>query len=206
MPVRGIAMILLAVAVLLLAWGVYAMTNSSSDTAADSNKTKSEQQRSVAPAAPATAASSALGSGAATPAPATPATPGTATPGASAPSSAPASVPAPAPAPGAAQQGGAVVDASAVQVHALNNSTVQGLANRVADKLKAQGFTRVDSGNLPNEILPHSVAYYTPGNAAEEQAANSIAQNLKIKAQPRDDSVKDAPAGVVVVITEELNR
>ncbi|WP_047240927.1 LytR C-terminal domain-containing protein [Corynebacterium epidermidicanis] len=191
-PIRGIAMILLAVAVLLLAWGVYSMTNSSGDNVVTKPKSVQTQQATGTPApanqAPVNPAQT--GQAPVTPAPATPATSNQAQ------ASANPAVPA----------AGNDVDPTAVKIHALNNSTVQGLANRVADTLKKQGFSQVESGNFPNEVLPNSVVFYTPGNAAEQKAAEAIAYNLGIKAQPRNDSVKDTPAGVVLVITEELNR
>ncbi|MDU0479007.1 LytR C-terminal domain-containing protein [Staphylococcus chromogenes] len=190
-PVRGIAMILLSVAVLLLAWGVYAMTNSGTETAAPAKKSQTSAQ---APAGPQT------------PAPPAPATP-QASP--AQPTAAPRAPATPAPAPNAAAGAGAGTqngDYTAVKIHALNNSTVQGLANRVADKLKRQGFSQVDSGNFPHEVLPHSVVFYTPGNGAEQQAAQAIAQNLGVKAEPRGETLKEAPTGVVLVITEDLNR
>lgn len=188
-PVRGIAMILLAVAVLLLAWGVYSMTNSGKQDAAPVAKPTTQSQ-------------------AVAPVPASPA-PATATPSASKPTTAqpqPSSAPTAQPAPVEAGQPAAPGDVTKVKVHALNNSTVQGLANRVADQLKREGFEQVESGNFPKENLPRSVAFYAPGNALEQEAAQRIANALNIKAEPRSDAVKDEPAGVVLVITEELNR
>ncbi|WP_232843231.1 LytR C-terminal domain-containing protein [Corynebacterium hindlerae] len=177
LPIRGIAMIILAVAVALLAWGVYSMTNTGSDDVVVSQET-TQQQPAPAPAAPA---------------------PGAPTPAAPVPA---AEAPATPAAPAAPEAG----EAETPKVFALNNSTVQGLANRVADNLKSKGYPDVESGNFPEEILPESVAYYTPGNAAEQRAAEKIAQELQIKAAPRIEALKDKPAGVVVVITEDLNR
>ncbi|MFV8395974.1 LytR C-terminal domain-containing protein [Corynebacterium hindlerae] len=178
LPIRGIAMIILAVAVALLAWGVYSMTNTGSDDVVVSQET-SQQKPAPAPAAPAPGAPTPAAPAPATEAPATPAAPV---------------------APEAGEAG------ETPKVFALNNSTVQGLANRVADNLKSKGYPDVESGNFPEEILPESVAYYTPGNAAEQRAAEKIAQELQIKAAPRIEALKDKPAGVVVVITEDLNR
>lgn len=183
-------MIIIAVAVLLLAWGVYSMTNSGNNAAPVAEQT-SNKQGGNAPAAPATSAPAAApNGGAATPAatpqqnPATPA--GTAN--------------------NAAAGSGAATSAEATKIFALNNSTVQGLANRVADDLKKKGFNDVESGNFPDEVLPKSVAFFTPGNATEEAAARQIADQLGITAEPRIDALKDKPAGVVLVITEDLNR
>lgn len=186
LPLRGIAMIIIAVAVLLLAWGIYSMTNSgkSDDVVVAKNDTTSQN-------APATKAPGA-------PAPA--ATPNaTVAPGTAAPATASSAVPAP------SGEAGASTSAKP-KVIALNNSTVQGLANRVADKLKAKGYNEVESGNFPNEVLPKSVVFYREGNAEEKQAAENLARDLGIAAQPRIDALKDKPAGVVLVITEDLNR
>lgn len=183
LPLRGIAMIIIAVAVLLLAWGVYSMTNSGTNTAqeevtvAETSANKPAAHASAAPAAPATPATSAANSPAATA------------------SAAPSQPAAPAATSGATPK-----------VFALNNSTVQGLANRVAEDLKSKGFADVESGNFPDEVLPKSVAFFTPGNADEEAAARKIADQLKITAQPRIDALKDKPAGVILVIAEDLNR
>lgn len=188
-PVRGIAMIILAVGLMLLAWGVYSMVNNSAQpTLASQNK----GQNQVAPAAPTQKpAQSPAGLPGQLPSqsPAVaPQTPVVQTPGASA-----------SPAP-------AATSGETPKVYALNNSTVQGLANRMAEDIKKMGFTQVESGNFPNEVLPHSVVYFTPGDAAEEQAARKIADQLKITAQPRIDALKGHPAGVVLVITSDLNR
>lgn len=176
-------MIIIAVAVLLLAWGVYSLTNSGQEEAVVTQPAANT----AAPAAPAAPASA------------------SAAPASAAPSSAPASA-TPAPASGSPAAPAAPADGAQPKVFALNNSTVQGLANRVADDLKKKGFQDVESGNFPHEILPKSVAFYTQGNANEEQAARQIAQQLGIVAEPRIDALKELPAGVVVVITEDLNR
>lgn len=183
-------MIIIAVAVLLLAWGVYSMTNAGNNSAPVAEQTSNKQDGN-APAAPASSAPAQDSKGeAATPA---------ATPHEnSATSAATANNP--------AAGSGAATSAEETKIFALNNSTVQGLANRVADELKQKGFNDVESGNFPDEVLPKSVAFFTPGNATEEAAARQIADQLGITAQPRIDALKDKPAGVVVVITEDLNR
>lgn len=192
LPLRGIAMILLAVAVMLFAWGVYSLTNSG-DKATESAGQAETPVAAQATSAPASAASAAPASSAATSAPA---------------SSAPASEtkdPAEASRQAAAQSA-AAQNPKEVPVHALNNSTVQGLANRVAGDLKNKGWNLAEVGNFPNEILPESTVFYAPGNALEEQAANEIATSLGIKAAPRIDALKSTPPGVIVVIAEDLNK
>lgn len=188
-PIRGIAMILLAVIVLLLAWGVYTLVGSGKEEAPHAASTAGSTSSVQAPAGAATAVPQA--SAAPAPSGVNPVT-SSAAPAASASAG--------------VNPGAAAGDPSAVPVHALNNSTVPGLANRIAAELKKDGFSQVDSGNFPKENLPNSVAFFTAGNAAEEQAANLMAQKLKIKAQPRSEAVRDLPAGVIVVITEDLNR
>lgn len=173
-------MIIIAVAVLLLAWGVYSMTNSGSSTTTTQQEVAAPQT-SVEKPAPA-------------PAPATSVAPVAEAPVKTEP-------PAPAPQPPAPAPTG-----PAPKVFALNNSTVQGLANRVADQLKTAGFSDVESGNFPEAILPKSVVFFTAGNPNEEATARRIADQLKITAEPRIDALKDRPAGVILVITGDLNR
>ncbi|MFA1531668.1 LytR C-terminal domain-containing protein [Corynebacterium belfantii] len=147
LPLRGIAMILIAVALMLGAWGVYSVTsdNSSSapktSTAEASEQTPAEKSAPQAPAASDTpAASDAPGESAA--------------PAEKAPADKPADNP-------AAER--------PVPVRVLNNSTVQGLAAQVADTLRSHGIDVVEVGNLPDAVVPETTVFYPAGHQAQAQ-------------------------------------
>ncbi|MBG9329484.1 LytR C-terminal domain-containing protein [Corynebacterium belfantii] len=152
LPLRGIAMILIAVALMLGAWGVYSVTsdNSSSapktSTAEASEQTPAEKSAPQAPAASDTpAASDAPGESAA--------------PAEKAPADKPADKPA-ADKPAAEHP---------VPVRVLNNSTVQGLAAQVADTLRSHGIDVVEVGNLPDAVVPETTVFYPAGHQAQAQ-------------------------------------
>ncbi|MBG9258607.1 LytR C-terminal domain-containing protein [Corynebacterium belfantii] len=152
LPLRGIAMILIAVALMLGAWGVYSVTsdNSSSapktSTAEASEQTPAEKSAPQAPAASDTpAASDAPGESAA--------------PAEKAPADKPADKPA-ADKPAAERP---------VPVRVLNNSTVQGLAAQVADTLRSHGIDVVEVGNLPDAVVPETTVFYPAGHQAQAQ-------------------------------------
>ena len=173
---RGIAMILIAVAVLLLLWWVFQMTGNSGD--------KNDQAAGVSTTTSAAANPTAS-------APADPAgTPAEGTAPADAqnpqnPDGQPESTaPSAAPAPGE------------LQIHVLNNSTIQGLAADVADKIQANG----EVTNLATVELPNSVVYFSP---ADEARALEIADQLGITAQPKIPEVEGYD-GIVVVVTQDL--
>lgn len=93
-----------------------------------------------------------------------------------------------------------------VPVRVLNNSMVQGLGQRVADQVRNQEFTVSEVGNYSESTFPSSVVYYTPGKGDEEKTARSLAESLGITAAPRDAQAERLPAGVVLVITQDLHR
>lgn len=145
-------MILIAVALMLGAWGVYSVTsdNSSSapktSTAETSEQTPAEKSAPQAPAASDTPAASAA--------------PGEfAAPGEKAPADKPADKPA-ADKPAAERP---------VPVRVLNNSTVQGLAAQVADTLRSHGIDVVEVGNLPDAVVPETTVFYPAGHQAQAQ-------------------------------------
>ncbi|CAB0521974.1 hypothetical protein FRC0505_02004 [Corynebacterium diphtheriae] len=145
-------MILIAVALMLGAWGVYSVTsdNSSSapktSTAETSEQTPAEKSAPQAPAVSDTpAASDAPGESAA--------------PAEKAPADKPADKPA-ADKPAAERP---------VPVRVLNNSTVQGLAAQVADTLRSHGIDVVEVGNLPDAVVPQTTVFYPAGHQAQAQ-------------------------------------
>ncbi|MHC9565095.1 LytR C-terminal domain-containing protein [Corynebacterium diphtheriae] len=152
LPLRGIAMILIAVALMLGAWGVYSVTSDNSSSAPKTSTTETSEQTPAeksAPQAPAVsdtpAASDAPGESAA--------------PAEKAPADKPADKPA-ADKPAAERP---------VPVRVLNNSTVQGLAAQVADTLRSHGIDVVEVGNLPDAVVPETTVFYPAGHQAQAQ-------------------------------------
>ncbi|CAB0660921.1 hypothetical protein CIP107561_01851 [Corynebacterium diphtheriae] len=136
-------MILIAVALMLGAWGVYSVTSDNSSSAPKASTTETSEQTPAEKSAPQ--------------APAVSDTPATSdAPGESA---APAEK-APADKPAAERP---------VPVRVLNNSTVQGLAAQVADTLRGHGIDVVEVGNLPDAVVPQTTVFYPAGHQAQAQ-------------------------------------
>ena len=205
LPLRGVAMILISVALLLAMWGIYSMTGGKSTKVHNAASTDS-------------AAASAVSIQ-----PAAPAGPVTSAPGVPAPSSgapAPASAPAGAVASGAAAPGapsGATAgtagaagastsagDKSAVTVHVLNNSTIQGLAAKAKEQLTRQGYRVGQVGNYSRSVVPQNTVYYTDN----EQQARELAEKVGGVAQQRPADLPAETAGpgsLVVVLATSFN-
>lgn len=209
LPLRGVAMILISVALLLAMWGIYSMTGGKSAKVHNAASTDSAAA-SVAPAQPAA-----------------PAGPVTSAPGVPAPSSgAPAPASAPAPAPAGAVASGAVApgapsgatagtagaagastsagDKSAVTVHVLNNSTIQGLAAKAKEQLTRQGYRVGQVGNYSRSVVPQNTVYYTDN----EQQARELAEKVGGVAQQRPADLPAETAGpgsLVVVLATSFN-
>ena len=199
-------MILISVALLLAMWGIYSMTGGKSAKVNNAASTDSAAA-SVAPAQPAT-----------------PAGPATSAPGVPAPSSeapAPASAPAGAAASGAAAPGASggagtaggagaagastsAGDKSAVTVHVLNNSTIQGLAAKAKEQLTRQGYRVGQVGNYSRSVVPQNTVYYTDN----EQQARELAEKVGGVAQQRPADLPAETAGpgsLVVVLATSFN-
>ncbi|WP_126268712.1 LytR C-terminal domain-containing protein [Corynebacterium alimapuense] len=178
LPLRGLAMILIAVAVLLGLWGLYAMTREDSGdlTAAEETESTSvEESDSAAPAPEADAeadaeeATSAEAPASPTEQDADPATSESAdTPAANAP---------------------AEISTEPAQVHVLNNSTVSNLAADVAGTLDAQGYDVGEVGNLSDPILLENTVFFEAGNADAENRARALADRVGGVAREIDGSV-----------------
>lgn len=200
-------MILISVALLLAMWGIYSMTGGKSAKVHNAASTDSAAA-SVAPAQPAA-----------------PAGPVTSAPGVPAPSSG-APAPASAPAPAGAAASGAVApgapsgatagtagaagastsagDKSAVTVHVLNNSTIQGLAAKAKEQLTRQGYRVGQVGNYSRSVVPQNTVYYTDN----EQQARELAEKVGGVAQQRPADLPAETAGpgsLVVVLATSFN-
>ncbi|CAB0569100.1 hypothetical protein CIP107527_02111 [Corynebacterium diphtheriae] len=145
-------MILIAVALMLGAWGVYSVTSDNSSSAPKTSTTETSEQTPAEKSAPQAPAVSD------TPAPSD--APGeSAAPAEKAPADKPADKPA-ADKPAAERP---------VPVRVLNNSTVQGLAAQVADTLRGHGIDVVEVGNLPDAVVPQTTVFYPAGHQAQAQ-------------------------------------
>lgn len=134
-------MILIAVALMLGAWGVYSVTSDNSSSAPKTSTTETSEQTPAEKSAPQ--------------APAASDTPASSdAPGEKAPADKPAESP-------AAER--------PVPVRVLNNSTVQGLAAQVADTLRSHGIDVVEVGNLPDAVVPQTTVFYPAGHQAQAQ-------------------------------------
>ena len=87
-----------------------------------------------------------------------------------------------------------------VEVRVLNNSNVSGLAAGTAETLTAEGFNVAGTGNFSEEQFAQTAVYYGTV-AGEEQAAQSIATQLGVGAEPKPASL-ESTAGVVVIMTQ----
>lgn len=207
LPLRGVAMILISVALLLAMWGIYSMTGGKSAKVHNAASTDSATASAVSiqPAAPAGPVTSAPGvpapsSGAPAPAsaPAGAAASGAAAPGASGGAG---TAGAGAAAAGASTSAG---DKSAVTVHVLNNSTIQGLAAKAKEQLTSQGYRVGQVGNYSRSVVPQNTVYYTDN----EQQARELAEKVGGVAQQRPADLPAETAGpgsLVVVLATSFN-
>lgn len=145
-------MILIAVALMLGAWGVYSVTSDNSSSAPKTSTAEAPEQTPAEKSAPQAPAASDT--------PAASDAPGeSAAPAEKAPADKPADKPA--------------ADKPAterpVPVRVLNNSTVQGLAAQVADTLRSHGIDVVEVGNLPDAVVPETTVFYPAGHQAQAQ-------------------------------------
>lgn len=172
-PLRGIGMIAIAVAILILLWAIFFF---SGDKDSGTVATTTQATSTSASASATTTVSSSVQVTTTEEVP----------PAESTPAEAPA---APAPA-----------QDTHPQVHVLNNSTVQGLAADVANRLTSAGNTTGEVGNLPDVETPQSMVYFSPG---DEAAAKRVADQLGINYGPKIPAVENYP-GLVVVVTQDL--
>lgn len=205
-PLRGLAMILTAVAVVLIIWGGFSLFGGDDD----SDDTASGSDTSATATAPAPGEGDQGSSEA----------PGTDDAEGADGTSADPSASAEAPAPGDDADNGdsaAEVDRG-IGVTVLNNSTEAGLSRSGADRVRDSDWRNVGFGNLQGRIdgiSEESRVYYPEGNAAAQTAAEQVASDLGLTAVPgntdyydrfREASVREGGAAdaVVVVLTGPL--
>lgn len=189
-PLRAFAMVLISLAILFAGIGFASLGGSDDNSAAP---------------APATTTTTAA---AAAPAPAGTADAQPSRPAAAASATGPATTESAAPTTSAAastSQSSALADTSAsvsAPIRVYNNSTVAGLAAQTASFLEDEGFAISETGNYSEGLLTSTAVYYgtTPG---EQQVATEVAEALGVSAQPRFEGIRNAPAGVIVIVTSQ---
>lgn len=95
--------------------------------------------------------------------------------------------------------------ARSVPVRVYNNSKIKGLAHTAADDLRAEGWQVTEVANYPYGVIPTTTAYYRPGTD-EEAAAREIAATFGMRVEERFDGIKKAPAGVIVIVTNDYKN
>ncbi len=213
LPLRGLAMVLIAVAVMLGLWALYSITSGDDDsTVASESKQENSTGSTIGAAPEGSAGPDAAGSRA-------PGAPG-ASEGASAP--APASGEGDAPrdpaASGAADEAAApqgngaageenahsaARDRNDIKVSVLNNSGEVDKAKKEADSLKGGGFKVGYVGNLPGDVLtvPKTTVFYPEGDTSAEALAKEVAARYQADIAPMNrDLPKEATDGGAVVV------
>lgn len=107
--------------------------------------------------------------------------------------------------PEASPEAAPAIDRKTIHVSVLNNSAVTGLADDVSATIGEQGWGAGETGNAPEDsmgVWERTTVYYDANNETEKAAAEQIASDNGWVAEPRDDRLRDAPAGIVVVATD----
>lgn len=214
LPLRGLAMVLIAVAVMLGLWALYSMTSGDDDSTVASESAQENSTGSTIGAAPEGSAG--------------PDAAGSRAPGASEGASAPAPAPAPGEGEGdgagdraasgaaderAAAEGDAAAgeenahsaarDRNDIKVSVLNNSGEVDKAKKEADSLKGGGFKVGYVGNLPGDVLtvPKTTVFFPEGDASAEALAKEVAARYQADIAPMNrDLPKEATDDGAVVV------
>ncbi|QPK78926.1 LytR C-terminal domain-containing protein [Corynebacterium lizhenjunii] len=210
LPLRGLAMVLIAVAVALALWGLYALTRDT-DSPAGSNPAATGPEHGGNGAGGAGAPGAMKGAG----------TPGGANGagGAGAPEGANgAGAPGGANGPGengapadagaqgraeGAQRGREGASADKLVVNVLNNSTVAGLAAQEAQKIEADGYAVGEVGNFNQEILPQTTVFFPAGDADAQARARELADRLGGIARENIDGLPQQGRALTVVLVNQ---
>lgn len=85
-------------------------------------------------------------------------------------------------------------------VRVLNISSVEGAADRTAERLRGAGWNVTDTGNLELPNVAATTVYFSaaPG---EREAAEEVGRLLQAPVAPRVPELAEQPPGVVVVVT-----
>lgn len=91
---------------------------------------------------------------------------------------------------------------SMLPVTVLNNSSLTGLASKVAGELEAGGWPIAELLNYSETQVPATTVFFTPGNAAEEAAAQALVvqfPEITGGAEPRFEGLDGAGLTVAAV-------
>ena len=213
LPLRGLAMVLIAVAVMLGLWALYSMTSGDDDSTVTSESKQENSTGSTLGAAPEGSAGPDAAGSRAPGAPAASDRPG-------APAPAPAGEgdkPRDAAASGDAEEGDAAENEAAgeenahsaardrndIKVSVLNNSGEVDKAKKEADSLKGGGFKVGYVGNLPGDVLtvPKTTVFFPEGDASAEALAKEVAARYQADVAPMNrDLPKEATDDGAVVV------
>ncbi|MEV6770473.1 LytR C-terminal domain-containing protein [Nocardia sp. NPDC051030] len=182
-PLRALAMVLIALAIVFAGLGAMSLSSSDSSSASETSAAPS-----TTVAQPVSAPSSAVAPPVTT-APAATTTPPVTT------TTAPVTTTPPTTAPSATS----AADKS-VPVRVYNNGVIAGLAAQTGGQLTASGWNVTETGNYATGVIPKTTVYYgsSPG---EQAAAVAIAKELGVTAEPRFPGIADSPPGVIVIVT-----
>jgi hypothetical protein len=103
---------------------------------------------------------------------------------------------------GGAGGSGAVVAAPREPLRVYNNSTIAGLAAKAAEDFRRAGWTVTESRNYSDGVIPTTTVYYRPGTG-EQAAAERLAAEFGMRAEPRFAGIQDATPGLIVILTKD---
>lgn len=202
LPLRGLAMVLIAVAVLLAMWGLYATTQNSDSSDTDTAAAVTTEVATAAQEPPAESTDAAD----------TTRTTESTRPeetereaGVEAQPTSSAAAPAPAEAQPAPRGGAPAADPE--RLHVLNNSTVPNLAADIAGTLDRDGYQLGEVGNLAEIILPENTVFFQPGNQDAETRARELADRVGGVAREYDQTLPGGTAGrndLTLVLVEQV--
>jgi LytR cell envelope-related transcriptional attenuator len=92
--------------------------------------------------------------------------------------------------------------AARVYVRVYNNSTIRGLAARVARDLTAAGWTVVEVGNYARGTVPTTTAYYQEGTD-QRAAAEALGTQFRMRVEPRFPGIANTSPGLIVIVTND---
>lgn len=195
-PKRGLAMVLIAVAVLLGLWGLYSLTQGDKDVTNTADNPSPTQEAQPAPGTQPTGDAPA-----------------------SQPGDNPSGNPSENRAPGEGRDGeasesgrapiapGETMTAENETINVYNNSTVSGLAADVSDTLRGQGTNVGEVGNLPNEVLEQNTVFFDPNTPGAEERARVLADRVGGVARANIDSLPAGarnPGSITLVVVEPV--
>ena len=94
-------------------------------------------------------------------------------------------------------------DATRGAVRVYNNSTIRGLAARAAEDMRAAGWAVREVGNYSGGTIPTTTVYYD--DEGRRSAADALGESFDMRVEPRFGGIRDAPPGLVVIVTSDYS-